>query len=311
MKRWGEPENLTSAAVALALSTCQVRRPSRGARAGAAVAGRKGVASAFAVALLFSTAGLAFAAESDPPAPRYEGALGLTLRHGPAFLGSADMGYHLTPAGFLRYGRITLTASGGFTTRTSEDVERGLAAELARRGKVRISVGLRFDPGRTASNSPELAGLGDIRSTVRARWSARWDPNPHWRVTAGISNDLLGRGGGFVGELAATRRWQWGQAESFALGAALSAGGPRYMQNWHGVTSAQSRDSGLPAFEASSGLRDLQLSSVWRTEFQVWGQPFGASLGAGHTRLLGSAADSPLTRQREFNTASGAVVWRF
>ncbi|MGI9154511.1 MAG: MipA/OmpV family protein, partial [Rubrivivax sp.] len=60
-----------------------------------------------------------------------------------------------------------------------------------------------------------------------------------------------------------------------------------------------------------SGLRDLQLTAVWRTEFQAWGQPFGASLGVGHTRLLGSAADSPLTRQREFSTASGALVWRF
>lgn len=249
--------------------------------------------------------------QAESTAPRFEGAVGLTLRHGPAFLGSSDMGYHLTPAGFLRYGRITLTGSGGFTTRSSEDVERGLAAELAQRGKLRLSVGLRFDPGRTASESPELAGMGDIRSTVRARWSARWDPNPQWRVTAGISNDLLGRGGGFMSDLGATRRWQWGQGESLALGVTLSAGGARYMQNWHGVTAAQSRDSGLPDFKAASGLRDLQLSAVWRTEFQAWGQPFGASLGVGHTLLLGSAADSPLTRQREFSTASGALAWRF
>lgn len=263
-----------------------------------------------AVAALACTWGLACAQPEAAP-PRFEGALGLTLRHGPAFLGSSDMGYHLTPAGFLRYGRITLTGSGGFTTRTSDDVERGLAAELAQRGKFRISLGLRFDPGRTGSDSPELAGMGDIRSTLRARWSARWDPNPHWRVTAGISNDLLGRGGGFVSDLGVTHRWRWGQGESLALGATLGAGGPRYMQNWHGVTAAQSSASGLPAFEASSGLRDLQLSAVWRTELQAWGQPFGASLGVGHTRLLGSAADSPLTRKREFSTASGAVVWRF
>ena len=250
-------------------------------------------------------------AQAESTAPRFEGAVGLTLRHGPAFLGSSDMGFHLTPAGFLRYGRITLTGSGGFTTRTSEDVERGLAAELARRGTFRLSVGLRLDQGRTASESPELAGMGDIRSTVRARWAARWDPNPQWRLAAGISNDLLGCGGGFVSDLGATRRWQWGQGESLALGATLSAGGARYMQNWHGVTAAQSRDSGLPAFEATSGLRDVQLSAVWRTEFQAGGQPFGASLGVGHTRLLGSAADSPLTLRREFSTASGAVVWRF
>jgi outer membrane protein len=83
------------------------------------------------------------------------------------------------------------------------------------------------------------------------------------------------------------------------------------MQNWHGVTAAQSIDSGLPAFDAAAGLRDLSVSVGWRTEFRAWGQPFGATLGAGYTRLLGSAADSPLTRRTGYATASAAVVWRF
>ena len=83
------------------------------------------------------------------------------------------------------------------------------------------------------------------------------------------------------------------------------------MQNWHGVSPAQSLSAGLPAFAPSAGLRELQLSAIWRTEFQAWGQPFGAFLGAGHAVLLGPAADSPLTRQREYSSASGAVVWRF
>ena len=263
-----------------------------------------GLASGAALAQLTALA-------TAPTPTRFEGAVGLTLRHGPAFLGSSDLGYHLTPAGFLRYGRISLTGSGGFTTRTSDDVERGLAAELARRGKFRVSLGLRFDSGRSDSDSPELAGMGDIRKTVRARWSARWDPNPQWRVTAGISSDLLGRGGGVVGDLGATRRWQWGPGESLALGVALTGAGQRYLQNWHGVSADQARTSGLPAFQASSGLRDVQVSAVWRTEFEAWGQPFGAFVGAGHTRLLGPAADSPLTRKRDFGTAAGAVVWRF
>lgn len=221
------------------------------------------------------------------------------------------MGYHLTPAGFLRYGRLTITGSGGFTTRSADDVERGLAAEIARRGKIRLSLGLRFDPGRSASDSPELAGLGDIRSTVRARWSARWDPNPRWRVAAGISSDLLGHGGGVLADVGITRRWAWGAGESFALAGQWGIAGQRYMQNWHGVSLAQSAASGLPAYEAGTGLRDFQLSAVWRTEFEAWGQPFGASVGVGHARLLGSAADSPLTRRRDVSTASGAVVWRF
>ena len=260
--------------------------------------------------LLWAGCGLGWAQPATTPT-RFEGAVGLTLRQGPSFAGSSESRYRLTPAGFLRYGRITLNGSGGFTTRDADEVERGLAAELARRGSLRLRLGLRLDGGRSASDSPELAGTGDIRSTVRARWSARWDPNPQWRVAAGISADLLGRGGGFFGDLAATRSWSLGPGESLALNVGLGAGGKRYMQNWYGLSTTQSRDAGLPAFEASAGLRDVSVSVGWRTEFQAWGQPFGASLGAGSTRLLGSAADSPLTRRAGYATASGAVVWRF
>lgn len=250
-------------------------------------------------------------AQVESPSTRFEGAAGLSLRHGPAFPGSSDLGLKLTPAGFLRVGRITLTGSGGFTTRAAEDVERGLAAELARRGKLRISLGLRFDPGRSESDSAELSGMGDIRSTLRARWSARWDPNADWRLVAGISADLLGKGAGVLGDVGVSRRWSWGQGESVALGLALSGADQRYLQNWHGVTAAQSASARLAAFEPSAGLRDLQVTAVWRTEFQASGQGFGAFVGAGHTRLLGSAAESPLTRRRAYSTASGAVVWRF
>ena len=263
-----------------------------------------------AALVLWAGCGPGWAQPATTPA-RFEGAVGLTLRQGPAFSGSSESDYRLTPAGFLRYGRITLNGSGGFTTRDADDVESGLAAELVRRGSLRFRLGLRIDGGRSASDSPELAGTGDIRRTVRARWSARWDPNPQWRLTGGVSADLLGRGGGVLGDLAATRRWSLGDGESLVLNVGLGAAGKRYMQNWYGLSATQSLDAGLPAFEAAAGLRELNVSVGWRTEFQAWGQPFGASLGAGYTRLLGSAADSPLTRRPGYATASGAVVWRF
>jgi outer membrane scaffolding protein for murein synthesis (MipA/OmpV family) len=260
--------------------------------------------------LLWAGCGLGWA-QPEPASARLEGAVGLTLRQSPVFPGAAEVRHRLMPAGFLRYGRITLNGSGGFTTRAADEVERGLAAELARRGALRLSLGLRLDGGRRAADSPELAGTDDIRSTIRARWSARWDPNPQWRVTVGVSGDLLGRGGGIVGDAGATRRWDLSHGESISVGVGLSAAGQRYMQNWHGVPAEPVHASGLPAFEASAGLRDLAVSAAWRTEFEAWGQPFGALVGVGHTRLLGSAAKSPLARKREFSNLTAAVVWRF
>lgn len=268
--------------------------------------GWRGVALACA-----ASAALAQDKVPDSAPTRFEGAAGLVLSHGPAFPGSADVRYHFTPAGFLRYGRLTVTGAGGFTTRASDEVERGLTAELARRGATRLSLGLRFDQGRKVSDSADLLGMGNIRSTIRLRLLARWDPDPQWRLTAGASADALGHGTGTAYELGATRRWDLGHGQSWALGASLGAGDARYMQAWHGVTPAQSSQSGYAPFDAAAGLRDAALHAIWRTELQVLNEPVGVFVGASASRLLGSAAQSPLTRQRTHAVFNAGAAWRF
>ena len=42
-----------------------------------------------------------------------EGAVGLVLKYAPAFPGSSDVSLRATPAGFVRWGRYTLTGAGG------------------------------------------------------------------------------------------------------------------------------------------------------------------------------------------------------
>ncbi|MEY3474270.1 MAG: hypothetical protein RL087_728 [Pseudomonadota bacterium] len=249
--------------------------------------------------------------QAEEGAARVEGAVGLLVRQGPSFAGSRDDVLRVSPAGFLRVGRYTLTGSGGFTTVADESVERGLAAEITRRGRLRMSLGLRMDRGRDAAGDAGLAGLGDIRSTVRARLAARWDPDDLWRVGAGISVDALGRGQGAFGDVSVARRWGLGNGDSFWLAASVSAASRQYLQVWHGVTEAQAAASGLPAFEAHAGLRDAHLSATWRAEYTLGGQRLGAYLGLDRSRLLGDAADSPITRRRGATALSAGMVWRF
>lgn len=252
-------------------------------------------------------AGKAPADTATPPRPEIEGAIGLLIHRSPAYPGAQDAKVSVNPAGFLRWGRFTLTGAGGFTTRRDDDVERGLGAELVTRPNLRVKLSLRYDKGRSAGDSPRLAGLGDIPRTVRARLSAQWQ-HEAWRVGVGISADGLNRGGGYFADLSVSHQWSLAPGSQITLSAGLSGAGDRYMQLWHGVTPEQSQSSGLPVFQVREGLRDVSLGLLWRREFSPRWAGFA---GVSTSRMIGPAVDSPLTLQPSSVSASSGWVWRF
>jgi MipA family protein len=240
--------------------------------------------------------------------PRFEGAIGLVLGSQPAYSGSSQTKIKPELAGFVRYGRFTLTGAGGFTTRRQDEVERGLDAELVRREGLRVNLALRFDPGRRESVSDQLDGMGDIRPTLRSRVGLRWEPLPRWQLSAGASADVLGRGGGLMVDAGLSRSFVIDAHQRFGLGVSLSAANARYLQTWYGVTPAQSASSGYAVYEPRSGLRDIGASATWRIEIDP---QWAAFTGLGVGRLLGPAADSPLTKRSDRLSLSAGIARRF
>ena len=251
------------------------------------------------------------AAEPTPASAsssKFEGAVGLVLDYKPAFSGSSDRKVRPHLAGFLRYGRFTITGAGGFTTKRQDDVQRGLDAELVRREDVRINLALRVDQGRRESASSQLAGMGNIRATVRTRLGLRWEPAPKWAVSIAGSADSLGRGGGYFGDTGVSRTFTIDARQRVILGASVAVGGNRYMQTWYGVTEQQSAASGYPVYKPGAGLRDVGTSATWRIDVNPEWAGF-TSLGV--TRLLGPAAGSPLTRQPNSYSIAAGIARRF
>jgi MipA family protein len=248
------------------------------------------------------------AAASAPAASKFEGALGLVLSYKPAFSGSSDRQISPQLAGFVRYGRFTLSGAGGFTTRRQDDVERGLDAELLRRDRVRVNLALRYDQGRSESDSDQLRGMGNIKATVRSRLGLRWEPAPFWSLSLATSLDALGNGGGYTVETGVSRSFVVDARQRVSISAGLTGAGDRYLQTWYGVTEEQSARSGYPVFKPSEGLRDVHAGASWRIEVNPQWAGF-ASIGA--TRLLGAAADSPLTRQPNSYSISAGIARRF
>ena len=124
--------------------------------------------------------------------------LGAVVSNGPDYAGGDGRSSHLSPSWALEYGRFRLSTSRGSTLMGHglEQRESGATAILAESDRFSLSASLRLDNGRKNSDSPRLAGLPEVRSTVRARVSAGYAITPRWSVGAGLSQDILGRDGG-------------------------------------------------------------------------------------------------------------------
>ncbi|WP_395699299.1 MipA/OmpV family protein [Aquabacterium sp.] len=251
------------------------------------------------------------AGDSSPPAAptRWEGAVGLLMHYNPSYLGSNDSKLHARPGLFLRYGRFSVTTAGGFVTRRNNDeVQRGLAAELVSRDRLRVSLSARLDGGRDEGDDPILHGLGDVRATVRGRLSAVREFGEGWKLSAGFSPDLLGRGGGIVGDMGLSYDWPLTPTLKASVSAGFTAADHRYMQSYFGITPAQSLASGHPVYEPGAGLRDVGVGFGLRADL---GPHWIGFANANTTRLMGPTLDSPLTRSRSAWGIGGGLAWRF
>jgi len=262
------------------------------------------------VLLLVPVAAWASHDADDPaPPPKWEGALGVVLRYAPEFAGASGQQVSAVPVFYLRYKRISISNGGGLISRRDhEDVVHGLGLDLVRHPRFRLNVGLRLDSGRRSRSSAALAGIDDVRRTVRARPSASWQFDDGWRASAGWSVDLLGRGGGQVLDASFGRERRLTPRTTWSAGAGLSWADGRHMRSYFGVTPAASAASGYPVYTPGSGLRSVSLGINLRTTIdRRWVTMAGASVG----RLVGPAADSPLTASARQWSVSGGVAYNF
>lgn len=251
------------------------------------------------------------AVEPPPPAapqPHWEGAIGLNGSYGATYQGGSERVTKFSPGFFLRYGRFTVTNASGYVTRRADDVFRGLGVDLKSSDRFRANVALRFDAGRSDTTAAALNGLGDIEPTVRARVSGTWKFDGGWRATASWSIDAFGRGGGNFADAGFAREQRIDPDTVFTWGSTLTVGGSRYMQTYFGITDAQSAATGYPAYRAAGGLRDVAAFVGVRHDLSArWLLLANASA----SKLLGPAANSPLSTRPNAWGLSGGLAWRF
>lgn len=153
---------------------------------------------------------------------------------------------------------------------------------------------LRLDFGRDESDNPDLAGLGDVGTGLELGVFASYTVGPT-RARIRVQQDVLSGHSGMriIGDLGVAVYRSDRLAVSGTLSSTWADGS--YMESFFGINATQALASGLAAFTATSGLKDVSLALG--ANYQVSDQ--WALVGnAGFSKLLGDAKNSPIVAVR-------------
>lgn len=155
--------------------------------------------------------------------------------------------------------------------------------------------------GRSDVRDEVVDRLPDVNGSLDLGWSlgAEWiDPENiarRVRIDAFATHDVTGEHDGTVAGVSSTGWIPIPKVMLLGLYGAVSWGDDSYTDTYFSITPGGAAASGLPTFEAGGGVRDARLAAVG-----MW--PIGENwvVGAGllYMRLLGDAADSPVTKDR-------------
>ena len=248
----------------------------------------------------------AFGAEdsnADPGDDSWRFALGGGVVSTPKFPGSKDLKTEVVPLISATYGRFFVGAVPGSGT------PAGVGVNLYQDSHWRLGAALSADifSPRKESDDSHLRGLGDINRTARAGVFASYTYD--WlSIRANVASDILNKKQGTTAGLEVEASYHPTDQLTLTAGPGITCADRQYMKTFFGVDAEQSARSGLPAFDAKSGVSNVRFSVGANYQFDPhWS--VGARFSAA--KLRGAAADSPITEKATQNTTGLFVVYRF
>lgn len=237
-----------------------------------------------------------------PPPTQFNYVLGTAVSWRPDGVGSRRHETRPSLVWAIRWGRWRISAGGanalfGFGR---EIAGPGASTDLINSRLWHVGLSLRFDGGRKSGDADTTAGLPDIRRTLRGRLFTSYALSPDWQLSGALSQDLLGRQGGLMAGLDLGWRLRRSESTEWTAGVGVGAADAQHMRSYFGVTPQGALNSGLREFVPSGGLRDVHAGLGFTHTLSPRWVTFGS---AGVSRLLGPAAQSPLTQ-----TPTGAQV---
>lgn len=267
----------------------------------------KGIAAGLAVAIA-AFPGIASAEDE------WEFEIGAGVGYGSKYEGSDDMEVEFLPVlGITWNDTVFLTTEDGLGVVAYDDHD------------FTVAVSLDYDWGRDQSDSSDLRGLGDVDGAPTLNLGLEYEVGPvtpfveltrhlggpdGLEVSFGVEtmiplSVLLGE------EPASTAAESDDEDESgpaFLAAISTTWSDDKYMDSYFGINSTQSARSGLSRFNAESGFKTVgaELGFVYPV-FESW----EIRTMVEYARLIGDAADSPISKDDDVLFGGLAVSYKF
>jgi MipA family protein len=223
--------------------------------------------------------------------------VGLVAFSGPAYQGADERRERALP--LLDY----QWANGWFA-----GVSNGVGIDFSSNPQLRYGVRVTADFGRKERRASALRGMGDIDAKAEGGAFLNVAMAEGWLATTSLRYGSGKGARGLVADVgvlyvtALAPKWRLGAS------AGLSAVNADYMQTYFGVDASQAVRSGYAAYMPRSGLRDARVGASLTYALD---QRSALTAAADFNRLLGDAADSPLTRRRDVVSAALLYTYGF
>ena len=221
--------------------------------------------------------------------------LGVGPGYAPRFEGAKR--YHFVP---VPYGVVSVSGLAALGP-------DGLSANILHAGGFRAGVVAGYGNGRDQSDDPHLRGLGDISASLQLggfvayRWEAL-------EVRAQARQSVTHTGNGLEGTLGVTYELHPAEGWMVKAGPQLVFADGDYMKTFFGVSADQARASGLRAYSAGGGLKDVALGLNTTYALSQHWLAFGI---VKLSELVGDAADSPITQSKQQAFTGVGLAYHF
>lgn len=232
--------------------------------------------------------------------PVWQAELGPAIVVGPIYDGSGRT--RLTPGltAELRYRDIAFASTG-----------EGIGVNLLRGNNYRAGFALTYDLGRReADDRTRLRGLGNVGAAPEVKGFAEYILSRDFPLALRVNvRRALGGSNGLVGDVGVYLPLP-GSSEKLIMfaGPSVSFADSSYMQNYFGVSAAQSARSGYRPYNPAGGVKSVGFGASL-TWFFADHWLFNTDVAV--TRLLGSAAASPIVRTPNGGVAIATVAYQF
>lgn len=229
--------------------------------------------------------------------------IGPGIRSRPSYDGAAARHSEFVPV--IRY-----LGDPWFIRSTQGVLEGGWRTELA--PGLHVGAQLAYEPGRMASESPYLDGHGipDIKRGLSVGAHLEWD-----HVFGPVPMTLLVRARKPTDSklgLQVDTRLSAGVFKSGRVSAGVFTqatwANARSTNAYYGITAPQAQLSGLPAFEAGSGILSASAGLLWSVDLAAQWVAVGSFEAR---RLRGDAARSPLSERASGHLVTAGLAYRF